>query len=210
MGPKGPTRVTEVFLEVDLATELQQPRVDDRVRVAPARAVGARDGPNVTGVHQVVGVEVQLEPEPTSGEDLAGTDIESADPTTVEHIIPYHRHDDSAAATGQRSPAVHEPESAGGEVPVRSVVGPGQVLIGEAHQEFGRQRDRSEQFELCLRAERLGGPAVQQLLWRVNHETLVLDSLSSVKAATERDAVLQPSINSDVEEVVAVDGLSEE
>ena len=51
---------------------------------------------------------------------------------------------------------------------------------------------------------------MQQLLWRVNYETLVLDSLSRVKAATERDAVLQSSINGDVEEVVAVDGLPEE
>ena len=189
---------------------MHQPRVDDRVRVAPARAVGVSDVSNVTGVHQVVGVEVNLKPDPTVVDGLAGTDIESADPPTVQLIIPYERHDDSAAATGQRSPAIHEPESAGGEVSVRSVVRPRQVLIGEAHQEFRRQRDRSEQFELCLRAERLGRPAVQQLLWRVNYETLVLDSRSRVHAATDRDAILQPPINSDVEEVVAVDGLSEE
>ena len=75
---------------------------------------------------------------PAGGEDLAGTNIESADPPTIEHIIPYHRHDDSAAATGQRSPAIHEPEGAGGVVAVRLVVRPGQVLIGEAHQEVGR------------------------------------------------------------------------
>ena len=98
--PKVPPRDTEPFLEVDLATELQQPRVDDRVRVAPARAVGASDGPNIAGVHQVVGVEVDLEPEPAVVDDLAGTDIESADPLTVQLIIPYHRHHDAAAATG--------------------------------------------------------------------------------------------------------------
>ena len=68
------------MLEVDLPTELHEPWVDDLVRESPPAAERTVDVTDGAGVHHVVRVEIDLEPEPVVVDDLAYPEVEPRDP----------------------------------------------------------------------------------------------------------------------------------
>src|SRR5262249_5914562 len=53
----------KIWLEVQLTAELQDPRIDDRRRLQPARTVSELQRLNRRGVQRVVGIDVRLQPD---------------------------------------------------------------------------------------------------------------------------------------------------
>ena len=68
--------------------------------------------------------------------------------------------------------------------------------------ETGRQREHPVRLELRLPPERGHDAAVQQFLGGVDDKAVVCHGSPRVEAAAEADAVRQPGIERDVEEVV--------
>src|ERR1700687_3291421 len=67
--------------ETDLTADLEQPRVQDLERSAPARTVTVVVRPYGIGVQRIVDVEVELHLEPVDLEILAQPEIEGRDPS---------------------------------------------------------------------------------------------------------------------------------
>ena len=141
-------------------------------------------------------------------EDLADPQIQPPNPPFEQRLRRDQRHGRRPSAACQRPP-----ERCHDLVVRRRVVGvyrwSRQILVGRAEHRVAGQRHRPVDLDLRLGLPRPELAAVQQLLGRVDHEALILDRAPRVHTAADLDAVGEPPVEADLEEVVRQAELAE-